>query len=357
MKKQDIRNFSQEDLLRFLQGKNQKAFNATQIFSWIYKKGAEDFDSMSDLSLELRQILKKNFYFSKLIVEAIKESRDGTKKILFKLEDSSLIETVLIPSKERNTICLSSQVGCRFSCKFCASGIKGFKRNLSTAEIVSQVLFVKKYFFNVQLTHIVFMGTGEPLDNYENVLRAVRIFNSTYALNIGARRITISTSGVISGIKKLAKENLQVEISVSLHASDNKIRNNIMPINKKYPLQDLIRACRQYFLLTKRQITFEYILIHNLNCTLDDAKRLSFLLKGFDFKLNLIPYNKIAEFNFEPPIKLEVLFFQNQLSKMGIKSTLRLPRGTDINAACGQLRFYAETKNNTNLRELHTNFR
>lgn len=342
--KQDIRNLSLEDLKIILEKLGQKPFHARQIFSWIYKKGIEDFDLMSDLSFELRRALKENLYFTKLVAEEIKKSQDGTEKFLFKLEDGSLIESALIPAKNRSTICISSQVGCKFSCKFCASGLGGFKRNLNIAEIASQVLFIKKYSQDKKITHIVFMGTGEPLDNYENVLKAMRIFNSPDGLNIAARRITISTSGIIPGIKKLAQENLQIELSVSLHAADNKTRNLLMPINKKYPLQELINELRINFKKTGRQITFEYILIHNLNCDLESAKRLGSILKGFDFKLNLIPYNKIEEFGFEPPTKLEVLFFQNELTKKGIRSTLRMPRGRDINAACGQLRYYATKK-------------
>ncbi len=344
MEKQDIRNFSFEDLKKFLQSQNKKQFHAAQIFSWIYIKGAEAFNSMSDLSWELRKILEKNFYFSRLEVKQVKKSIDATEKFLFKLEDGSLIESALIPSEKRNTACLSSQVGCRFCCKFCASGLSGFKRNLTAAEIISQALFIKKHSADKKISHIVLMGTGEPLDNYENVLKAVRIFNSSYSITIGARRITITKSDIIPQIKKLAEENLQIELSVSLHASDNKTRDMLMPINKKYPLQELIKELKDYFQKTKRQITFEYILIHNLNCDLNSAKKLGALLKGFDFKLNLIPYNKINEFSFEPPTTLEHLFFQNQLVKEGIRAILRMPRGRDINAACGQLRYHAEYK-------------
>lgn len=344
MEKQDIKNFSLDGLKGFLKEQGQKTFHARQIFSWIYQKAAFDFDSMTDLSVELRKALREKLYFSKFFLQQLKESLDATKKFLFKLEDGSLIESAFIPAEERNTICLTTQVGCKFCCKFCASGLAGFKRNLTTGEIINQVLFIQQFLSDKKISHIVFMGTGEPLDNYESVLKAVRIFNSAEGLNIAARRITISTSGLIPGIKRLAKENLQIELSVSLHASDNKTRDRLMPINKKYPLPDLVNCLRQYFILTKRQITFEYILIHNLNCATDDAKRLVAFLKGFDFKLNLIPYNKIEEFSFEPPTKLEMLFFKNQLIKEGIRATLRMPRGRDINAACGQLRYYAKLK-------------
>jgi 23S rRNA (adenine2503-C2)-methyltransferase len=345
MEKQDIKNYTLEEFKNFLEKQSQKTFHAKQIFSWIYQKGVNDFNSMSDLPLELRNILKKNFYSLEFTASEIRLSRDRTEKFLFKLGDGSLIESALIPSEERNTVCISSQEGCKFACKFCASGINGFEKNLSTGEIVGQALFIKNQTPDKKFTHIVLMGCGEPLDNYENVLKAVRIFNSPFGFNIAARRITISTCGIIPGIKKLARENLQIELSVSLHAPDNKTRDMLMPVNKKYPLKDLIDACKQYYILTKRQITFEYILIHNLNCGIDSVKKLSALLKGFDFKLNLIPYNKIEEFDFEPPAKLEVLFFQNELSKAGIKSTLRMPRGRDISAACGQLRYRAQEQN------------
>ncbi len=344
MEKQDIRNFSLDELKVALLSLGQKSFRGQQIFSWIYKKGAQGFDEMSDLSVELRNILKKAFYLATIETKEERKSTDGTEKFLFELEDGSLIESALIPAKDRNTICLSTQVGCRFYCKFCASGIGGFKRNLTTAEIASQATLIKKHSLGKRISHIVFMGTGEPLDNYENVLKAARIFNSSYGLGIAARRITISTSGLIPGIKKLSKENLQVELSVSLHASDNKTRDSLMPINKKYPLEELIKELKEYFTKTHRQITFEYILIHELNCDVESAKKLGKLLSGFDFKLNLIPYNKIEEFSFEPPTKLELLFFQNQLAKEGIRSTLRMPRGRDINAACGQLRYCAKNR-------------
>ncbi len=342
LEKPDIKDFSIEELKALLQKEGQEPFHARQIFSWIYQRGLEDFYSMSDLSRELRDLLDKNFSFSSLKAEGREKSRDGTQKFLFKLKDNSLVESALIPTEKRNTVCLSTQVGCKFCCKFCASAIAGFKRNLSAGEITSQALAIRKICPEIKISHIVFMGTGEPLDNYENVLKAARIFNSKDGMNIAARRITISTSGIIPGIKKLSRQNLQIELSVSLHAGNNQARNLLMPVNKKYPLEELIPALRDYFRATGRQVTFEYILVHNLNCGLDSAKELGRLLKGFDFKLNLIPYNRIEEFIFEPPTKLEVLFFQDQLSKQGIRSTLRMPRGQDINAACGQLRYYAE---------------
>ncbi len=329
-------DFSLEELKEFLTKEKQAAYHAKQIFSWIYKKSIQDFNSMSDLSKKLRQILERDLIFEKLLVKKSQTSRDGTQKFLFELDDGNLIESVAIPQDNRNTFCISTQVGCKFKCKFCASGAFGFKRNLEVSEILNQVLFLKQF---KQPTNIVFMGIGEPLDNYENVLKAIRIINSKEAFNIGARRITISTCGIIPGIKKLMKENLQVELSVSLHASDNKTRDLLLPINKTYPLEKLIDVCREYYKRTKRQVTFEYVLIKDLNCRKIDADNLAELLVGFDAKINLIPCNEVKEPGFLPPNKLDVLFFKQALMDTGLKVTLRKERGRDIEAACGQLKW------------------
>lgn len=334
----DIKELSLKELEEALSSWGQRPFHARQITSWIYKKGITDFDGMSDLPLELRKFLKENFYILsfKLIKEA--KSHDGTEKFLFELKDSNLIEAVIIPTKRRITGCISTQVGCKFACRFCASGALGFKRNLSVQEIIEEVFYLKNSSKNKKLTHLVFMGIGEPLDNYDNVIKAIRIINSPHTFNIGARRITISTSGIIPAIKKLAEEGLQIELSVSLHAADDKTRSRIMPVNKIYPLKDLISACREYIKRTNRQVTFEYILVKGLNSGLQDARKLCILLKGMNSKVNLIPCNPIKELKVEPPGKPEILSFKDCLSKSGINVTLRRPRGEDIEAACGQLR-------------------
>jgi 23S rRNA (adenine2503-C2)-methyltransferase len=251
---------------------------------------------------------------------------------------------VVIPAEGRVTGCISSQVGCKFGCNFCASGLKGFKRDLSVGEIVEEVLSLKDNAPEYLLTHLVFMGTGEPLDNYDNVLKAIRIINSKESFNIGARRITISTCGVTPQIKRLSGEGLQIELSVSLHAADDKTRSQLMPVNKKYPLGQLMTACREYIRITNRQVTFEYCLMEGVNSDLQSARNLSILLKGMNAKVNIIPANPIKELGVNPPKKLEILFFCDYLKKHGVNVTLRKARGQDIDAACGQLRLRYDKK-------------
>lgn len=341
----DIKDLTLEELEEILKDWEEPQFHAKQIFSWIYKKGAADFEQMSDLSASLRKRLKENFYIYGLSVASELSSCDGTEKLLFKLKDGNYIEGVIIPAEARVTGCISSQVGCSFACGFCASGLSGFKRNLTAGEILEQILFLKTYAPENKLTHIVFMGTGEPLDNYSNVLKAVRIINSEYAFNIGARRITISTNGIIDGIKKLAGEDLQIELSISLHAADDKTRSSLMPVNKKYPLEELIDTCKDYIKETGRQVTFEYVLIKGVNSALKDAQNLSEIFKGVKLhKINLIPANPIRELKIQPPNKLEILLFRDYLVKQGKNVTLRKSRGIDIDAACGQLRLKYENK-------------
>jgi len=341
----DIKDLSLEELKKVLSAWQEKPFHAQQIFSWIYKKGILDFSSMSDLSAGLREKLSENLYICGLELIKKLESRDGTEKFLFALNDGNLIEAVVIPQEARITACLSTQAGCRFRCQFCASGLLGLKRNLSCGEIIGQLLYLKSNAKNKRITHIVFMGTGEPLDNYDNILKAIRIINSQEAFGIGARRITLSTCGVIPGIKRLAEENLQVELSISLHTADNKLRSRLMPVNKIYPLKELIAVCREYIKKTDRQITFEYVLIKGVNSDLQSADNLVKILADLKLcKVNLIPSNFIKECGVEPPNKLEALLFKDYLIKHGLHTTLRKSRGEDIEAACGQLRFSYEKK-------------
>lgn len=340
----DIKDLTLTELEEILKDWHMQKFHARQIWAWIYKKAALDFDSMSDLTKDLRKQLKENFSFSGIKLVDVEKSKDGTEKFLFELKDANLIEAVVIPAEGRVTGCISTQAGCRFACRFCASGMLGFRRSLTFGELIEEILYLNNR-ISAKLTHLVFMGTGEPLDNYENVLRAIRVINSPHALNIGARRITISTCGIIPGIKRLAEEKLQVELSVSLHAADDKIRSQVMPINKKYPLKDLIQACREYVKKTNRQVTFEYVLIKGLNSDLQSANKLSTIMKGLRLcKVNLIPANAIKGLKIEPPDKREILLFKDYLLKSGLNVTLRKPRGQDIDAACGQLRLRYENK-------------
>lgn len=341
---QDIKELSLEELRNVFASWGILGFHAKQIFGWIYKKGVSDFDAMTDLDSNLRNRLKDNFYIFSLKLVKKLESKDGTEKFLFKLKDGNFIESVCIPAGKRITGCVSTQVGCKFSCKFCASGSSGFKRNLARGEILEEILLLKRESKNKKLTHIVFMGTGEPFDNYDSVLSAIRIINSANALNIGARHITISTSGIIPGIMRLADEDLQVELSVSLHAACDKTRSLLMPVNKKYGLGELVRACKEYVKKTNRQITFEYILIKNINSDLKNAQKLCKLLLEVKLaKVNLIPANSIKELKIEPPNREEEFLFRDYLLSHGINATLRRPRGQDIDAACGQLRLRYES--------------
>ncbi len=338
----DIKGLGLKELEEILTGWGERPFHARQIFTWIYTKGASDFEAMSDLPSGLRKRLKGNFYIYALrLIKGLKSS-EGTEKFLFELKDNNFIEAVIIPTEKRVTGCISTQVGCKFACRFCASGAFGFKRNLEVAEMIEQVLYLRNASRGKKLTHIVFMGIGEPLDNYGPVIKTIRIINSPQAFNIGARRITISTSGIIPAIKKLSEEGLQVELSVSLHAAEDKMRSAIMPVNKIYPLKDLIAACREYIRKTGRQITFEYILIKGINSGLQDALKLSKIFKGMNCKVNLIPCNVNKELKVRPPGKPEMLLFRGYLMKSGINVTLRRSRGKDIEAACGQLRLRYE---------------
>ena len=340
---QDIKELTLQELEDKLEIFGVKKYHAKQIFSWIYKKLALDFAQMSDLPKGLRDKLKDHFFISGLEIARKIKSSDGTKKLLLKLADANFIEAVIIPVNQRLTACVSTQVGCKFACRFCASGMNGFKRNLSCAEILDELLLLEKEVFPERLTNLVFMGTGEPLDNYEEVLKSAKIINSSVGFNMGARRISISTSGIIPGILKLAGEGLQIELSVSLHAADDKLRSELMPVNKKYPLKELIASCKEYSDKTNRQVTFEYILIKGMNSDLKNAQLLVRLLSGYKLsKVNLIPSNPVSGLGLEPPDKKSTLLFKDYLFKQGVNVTLRRERGQDIDAACGQLRLKYE---------------
>ncbi len=336
---QDIKEVSLEQLEGKLLGLGTQKYYARQIFDWIYQKGIFDFNAMSNLPAGLRKQLAQEFYILNLGVVDLQISRDKTAKFLLQLPDGNSIEAVNIPTAKRVTGCISSQVGCKYACKFCASGLGGFKRNLTSGEMLDEVLYLKNNSAVIPLTHIVFMGTGEPLDNYDAVLKVIRVLNSPQGFNIGARRITISTCGIIPGMKKLQGEDLQFELSISLHAADDKIRTQLMPVNKQYPLRELVFACAEYIAKTNRQITFEYILIKNLNSDLVAAKKLVELLRNLRLaKVNLIPANFIPEFKLAAASPEEISRFQKYLFESGVNVTLRQERGQDIAAACGQLR-------------------
>jgi len=338
--KQDIRNLSFDELVSYCESIGEKEFRATQIFEWIYKRGIWSFDRMHTLPESLRRRLSQAFDLGPLAIAQKQVAGDGTTKFLFDLSDREKIETVLIPTATRTTVCISTQAGCKFGCKFCASGIGGWARNLSCAELLTQILHVKEEAgkHKKPLSHIVCMGTGESFDNYENLLKALRIVNDDRGMNIGARRMTLSTVGLVPKIMQFSKENFQVELAVSLHGYNDESRNKLIPINRKYPFTELMQACRKYIQMTRRQITFEYILIKEITCTEEAAGELAKHLKGMICKLNLIPYNPVQEFPHKPPSHEEAQRFQKRLKALGVHATLRTPRGRDIAAACGQLR-------------------
>ena len=341
--KTGITGYSLEELKKILAGWKEPAFRGAQIFAWLYKKGAAGFDAMSDLPQGLRERLKGAFILDSLVIAEVAASKDGTRKFLFRLGDGNFVEAVSIPAEKRLTGCISSQAGCKYACTFCASGSAGFKRNLSCAEIVDEVrlLDLDSRSQKKDLSHIVFMGTGEPMDNYDEVLKAVRLINSADAFAIGARRITISTCGIVPGIKRLAGEGLQAELSVSLHASDDATRDKLMPVNRVYPLGKLMPALAEYSRATGRQVTFEYVLIKDINSSLQNADVLSRIIKGIEAKVNLIPLNPVIT-ELKAPSAREISRFRDRLEQRGVIVTLRKERGQDIEAACGQLRLRHE---------------
>ncbi len=330
------------------------AYRAEQINIALHRNLSTSWEEVTTLSKDLRQNLAEKFTLDPLEVVCSHSSPDGVEKLLLKCSDGECIETVLIPSKGRVTQCISTQAGCAFGCSFCASCKKGFSRNLSAAEIVAQVISACRIMKqNTYLApannngvprpgNIVVMGMGEPFDNYDNVMRALRILNDQRGINIGARHITISTCGVVPGIKKLAQEGVQFELSVSLHAPDDTLRNRIMPVNRKWPVNELIDACNAYTAATGRVVTYEYTLIKNLNDTPEHSKALINLLKKCHCKVNLIPLSPVDGFDGEMPEHERCLKFLDALHKANMNVTMRKSRGKDVNAACGQLRLNAE---------------
>ncbi len=336
MKKIDLKEFTFEELRKDMEDNSLPSYRADQIFYWMYRQGLTGFDGMTNLSLDLRRRLAENCLISSLRLEEKFTSADGTEKFLFRLEDGNFTETVLIPAPERETACVSTQVGCRFGCPFCASGRKKFVRDLTAAEMVNQLLHLIHNEKRV-LTNVVFMGMGEPLDNCDNLIRAIKIINDPKGLAIGARRITVSTCGLIPGIERLKELGLQIELSLSLHSAKNGPRDDLVPANRKYPLEKLLRAAREYSEATGRKLTFEYVLLKDVNDSAEDAIALADLARKFRAKVNLIAYNPVPELAYEPPEPRRIEKFQKSLYKRGIEVTLRASKGGDIAAACGQL--------------------
>jgi len=348
MEKKNIFGISLEELEQEMLALGQKAYRAKQLFSWLYVKNARSFDEMSDISIKFREVLKEKYTMDLPEVFVKRVSSDGTIKLLLKMFDGEKIETVLMPYNYGNASCISTQVGCNMNCFFCASGLLKKKRDLTTEEMVGQVLVLNKMLSEMidgkPVTHIVVMGTGEPFDNYDNVMRFVKIVNSQFGLAIGARHITVSTSGVIPGILKYGKEGLQINLAISLHAPNNELRNKLMPINRKYPLEQLMEAVIQYGKDSKdRRVTYEYIMIEDFNDSMECCDELIELIKPTYGYVNLIPYNNVVENRYKRSSNNRIHRFHDKLMKSGIKTTIRKEFGADIEAACGQLRAkYAE---------------
>lgn len=333
----NIKDYDLEDLKDELKQMGEKPFRAEQITKWLYDEKVEAFDEMTNLSLELREKLKNNYSICNFNILKKQESKDGTIKYLFDVLDGNAIETVLMKYHHGNSICVSSQIGCKMGCKFCASTGIQFIRNLTAGEIVEQIIKVEQD-TGERISNVVFMGIGEPLDNYENVVKAIRQINHPKGLNIGARHISISTSGLVPKIYQLAEENIQCTLSISLHATNNEKRSSMMPINQTYPIEELLQACKEYISKTNRRISFEYALAKGNNDNLEDAKELIKLLKGMLCHVNLIPINQIENGQFVKSSNENIMKFRDYLNEHGIVATIRRELGSDIDAACGQLR-------------------
>lgn len=334
---QSIYDLSLKDLEKYFIDKGEKPYRATQIFEWLYRHDVRSFDEMTNQKKSIITMLKQDFTMDELKLCEKQVSADGTIKFLFELNDGALIETVLMNHYYGNSVCVTSEVGCNMGCAFCASGLHKKSRNLRVSEMVLQILMVSRL-INKRISHIVIMGIGEPFDNYDNVISFMKIVNYPKGLEIGARHISVSTCGLVPMINKFSEEEMQSNLAISLHAPNNEIRNQLMPINKAYPLEVLIEALKKYIAKTNRRVTLEYILLRDINDRVTDAIELSKLIKGMNVYVNLIPYNEVKEKPFRRSTKDAMQTFYETLIKRGINTTLRQEQGHDIDAACGQLR-------------------
>lgn len=337
--KQNLKDMSFDELSSFVEKMGEPLYRSRQISEWLYHKKIIRFDEMTNLPLQLRDKLKELADINGIACDTEQRSVDGTIKYLFRLKDGRYIETVLIPDKERITICISTQVGCKMGCRFCLTGKYGFKRNLYPSEIIDQILFIwrAQKFPDDQKINIVFMGMGEPLDNYNNVVKSIRIFTSQTGFNLSARRLTLSTCGLIPELKRLGEEELNINIAISINASTDKVRRYIMPVEEKYPFKKLLKMLKKYSLKRGCVITIEYVMINDLNDSEKDAERLADLLDELKCKINLISFNDIAIKDFVPSSMERIIRFQNVLKSKNYIAVIRKSKGADIMAACGQL--------------------
>lgn len=334
----DICSKNLDELKEILVSIDEKPFRAKQIYIWLHKKLVKNFEDMTDISKSLRKKLEDKFFISHISIEKkLVSNNDGTEKYLFQLENKTLVESVLMSYSYGNTVCVSTQSGCKMGCKFCASTLNGFDRNLTTSEILSQVYEIQRN-INDRISNIVLMGSGEPMDNYDNVIKFIKIINSEEGLNIGQRHITLSTCGIVPKIYKFADENLQSTLAISLHAPNDIIRKQTMPIANVYSIREILDACKYYNEKTNKRVTFEYALIKDLNDLEKHAQELGMLLKNTLSHVNLIPINDVKERNYIKSSKDRILKFASILENFNIETTVRRKLGSDINSACGQLR-------------------
>ncbi len=338
MDKKDIKSMNLSELKKDMEELGEKAFRATQIYEWIHVKLVPSFDQMTNISEKLKEKLRERYTFTTLeIVDKQVSAIDGTSKYLFRLADGNLIESVLMKYKHGNSVCISSQAGCRMGCKFCASTIAGLKRNLLPSEMLEQIYRIQRE-SGERVSNVVVMGTGEPFDNYDNLICFLKLLTDEKGLHISARNITVSTCGIVPKIKEFADENMQVTLAISLHAPNNEKRKKMMPVANKYSIEELLEACRYFFEKTGRRITFEYSLASGVNDSEQDAAELISLVKGMNCHVNLIPINPVEELSFEGSAKKVAEKFKNKLEKSRINVTIRREMGRDIDGACGQLR-------------------
>ena len=338
MEKKDIKSLTLSELTEEIKALGEPAFRAKQLYEWMHKKMARDYEEMSNVSKSLKQKLSENFTYTALTAVRVQESQiDDTKKFLFALADGNVIESVFMKYKFGNSVCISSQVGCRMGCKFCASTLDGVERNLLPSEMLDQIYSIARI-TGEKISRVVVMGSGEPLDNYDNLLKFITLLTDETGINMGQRNLTVSTCGIVPNILRLAEENLSINLALSLHASNNDKRKELMPIANQYEIHEVLDACKTYFEKTGRQLTFEYSLVSGVNDTQEDASELSELLKGINAVVNLIPVNPIKERTFKPTDRAGAISFKNKLEKNHINVTIRREMGRDIDGACGQLR-------------------
>lgn len=334
----DIKSFNLEELTAFIEKNGEKAFRAKQVYQWLHVKQVDAFDEMTNLSKAFREKLEQLCYITDLHQEAVQISKiDGTRKYLFLLEDGNVIESVLMRYKHGNSVCISSQVGCRMGCRFCASTLDGLVRGLKPSEMLDQIYKIGKD-IGERISNVVVMGTGEPMDNFDNLLKFIELLTDENGLNISQRNLTVSTCGIVPRMRELADRQLAITLALSLHASNQQKRLELMPVANKYDIHEVIDACRYYFDKTGRRVTFEYSLVGGVNDTDEDARELSQLIHGMNCHVNLIPVNPIKERDYVQSNAAVIAAFKNKLEKNGINVTIRREMGRDIDGACGQLR-------------------